>query len=121
MGPENARLSPGGCSGGRTRTPNDWTRTSCVADYTTPDRVPEGYPVQRRVTTSLTPASRRNPTTRPRATATVSRPMYSVALRPTMGLVRVGEADACRPSSDAMLVIRKELNGTETSTTSLMW
>ncbi len=26
-------------SGGRTRTPNDWTRTSCVTDYTTPERV----------------------------------------------------------------------------------
>ena len=25
------------CSGGRTRTPNNWTRTSCVADYTTPE------------------------------------------------------------------------------------
>ncbi len=24
--------------GGRTRTPNDWTRTSCVTDYTTPER-----------------------------------------------------------------------------------
>src|SRR6476620_531920 len=24
-------------SGGRTRTPNDWTRTSCVTDYTTPE------------------------------------------------------------------------------------
>src|SRR5216683_1301358 len=28
------------CSGGRTRTPNDWTRTSCVADYTTPEGRP---------------------------------------------------------------------------------
>jgi hypothetical protein len=27
------------CSGGRTRTLNNWTRTSRVADYTTPDRV----------------------------------------------------------------------------------
>jgi hypothetical protein len=26
-------------SGGRTRTPNVWTRTRCVADYTTPERV----------------------------------------------------------------------------------
>jgi hypothetical protein len=25
------------CSGGRTRTPNDWTRTSSVTDYTTPE------------------------------------------------------------------------------------
>ena len=25
-------------SGGRTRTPNGWTRTSCVANYTTPER-----------------------------------------------------------------------------------
>ena len=24
-------------SGGRTRTPNRWTRTTCVADYTTPE------------------------------------------------------------------------------------
>ena len=38
---------PGGCascSGGRTRTPNDWTRTSCVANYTTPERwAPKGH------------------------------------------------------------------------------
>src|SRR5215218_7361407 len=27
-------------SGGRTRTPNDWTRTSCVANYTTPEGGP---------------------------------------------------------------------------------
>ena len=26
------------CSGRRTRTPNDWTRTSCVANYTIPER-----------------------------------------------------------------------------------
>ena len=32
-------VSPGAParSGGRTRTPNNWTRTSCVADYTTPE------------------------------------------------------------------------------------
>jgi hypothetical protein len=36
------RWSPGGvrrCSGGRTRTLNNWTRTSRVADYTTPEWV----------------------------------------------------------------------------------
>ena len=38
-------------SGGRTRTPNDWTRTSCVTDYTTPER------------------AGRNPTERPAAAA----------------------------------------------------
>jgi hypothetical protein len=27
------------CSGGRTRTLNNWTRTSRVADYTTPEWV----------------------------------------------------------------------------------
>ena len=31
------RGRPSCCSGGRTRTPNNWTRTSCVADYTTPE------------------------------------------------------------------------------------
>ena len=36
MGPGMYRLASG-CSGGRTRTPNDWTRTSCVAYYTTPE------------------------------------------------------------------------------------
>src|SRR4051794_9834143 len=36
MGPY---VSPAGAgsSGARTRTPNNWTRTSCVADYTTPE------------------------------------------------------------------------------------
>src|ERR1700728_1404668 len=36
------RRFPGGirrCSGGRTRTLNNWTRTSRVADYTTPEWV----------------------------------------------------------------------------------
>src|ERR671917_1215742 len=31
-------------SGGRTRTPNDWTRTSCVANYTTPEGGAETLP-----------------------------------------------------------------------------
>ena len=49
-GSSPTRCSPGSaaeapeycrCSGGRTRTPNVWTRTRCVADYTTPERVSE--------------------------------------------------------------------------------
>ena len=32
------------CSGERTRTPNNWTRTSCVADYTTPEWAPQTNP-----------------------------------------------------------------------------
>jgi hypothetical protein len=40
-GPEQTRYSVG--SGGRTRTPNDRTRTCCVTDYTTPERAGPAY------------------------------------------------------------------------------
>ncbi len=31
-------------SGARTRTPNNWTRTSCVTDYTTPEGLSQVSP-----------------------------------------------------------------------------
>src|SRR3954470_21386814 len=37
---------PASSSGARTRTPNNWTRTSCVAYYTTPESGPGRLPAR---------------------------------------------------------------------------
>ncbi len=90
-------------SGGRTRTPNDRTRTCCVADYTTPEgsaMVPS--PGTSLPTRFVPRASRPNPKMRPAATPSASLMNRRHSAKPEIGLVRVGEVTASSPSSLAM-------------------
>ena len=65
------------CSGGRTRTPKDRTRTCCVADYTTPEwavhvsrwRAPRSRSRARSLPSISIPSKSGRPATRPSTTA----------------------------------------------------
>src|SRR5205085_12192566 len=74
-------------SGTRTRTPNVWTRTRRVTDYTIPEGDTTGYPPLR---TSRS-TRRRCPMIRPMPTASVSRPRWYTRL-PIPAVSSAGDA-----------------------------
>ena len=112
-------------SGARTRTLNNWTRTSCVANYTTPEGWIPNLADCREALFAQAVAwviddKLPYPIRRPAETARVSRMKNGIVFEPLMGETWVGVGLGLNPKVERIAIDRCSWNGSVTHSTRLI-